>query len=139
VTTIAADPVTGVIAYESRITRGDYILDDDCDKCVIRDGIAFFVAGDVAHEQQFIDQYPDGKIDKHADLDAFVVIDGQVNLAGVEEGRIWSMPLNKPYAIGVGGPIAVGAMAYGASVEDAVQIAIDHTQSSGGKVRTFKL
>ena len=29
----------GVIAYDSRVTRGDLITDDDCDKCIERDGV----------------------------------------------------------------------------------------------------
>ena len=138
-TTIIADPINGVIAYDSFFTHGDYILDGDCEKRVERGGISFFFAGDAAHEEAFMDAYPGGKIDKGADIDAFVVDGGAIYLAGVADGVVWRCPIKKTYAIGIGGPVALGAMAHGASVEEAVKTSIDLVTSSGGKIRTYKL
>ena len=60
----------------------------------------------------------------------------QVRMSG--EGREW-IAANAPFhAIGSGYRIAIGAMAAGASAEEAVRIACEHDEGCRGPVRIFK-
>jgi len=50
-----------IIAYDSRLTQGDTILDNDHCKSAVRDGIHFFLAGYSHLMECMIDMYFGGE------------------------------------------------------------------------------
>ncbi|MCE1010273.1 proteasome subunit beta [Pseudomonas monteilii] len=132
----------GVIAYDSRVTRGDLITDDDCDKCIERDGVKFFLTGAVCDYDALVGAYfgtsPSGKVD----ASAIVLHDGNLMMVAVDDDTgLWKSPLkaDRPYAIGSGTPYAFAAMDMGASAEKAVEMAARRDTSTGGRVRTQRV
>lgn len=130
----------GVIAYDSRGTRGDIISNDNLDKRVMSDGIAFFMAGSVADYKHLIDGYTKGaRPPKESDVDALIVDKGVVYRAGTGDGEFWFHPAQPVDAIGSGTRFALTAMDCGLSARDAVKMAAKRDTGTGGKIRTFKI
>jgi len=133
-----------VIAYDSRVTRGSYIEDDDCQKCITIKGIKFFCTGTEKSQNAIIDYWFKGKADADdVDGNAFVW-DGK-NLYDIsvdkEEGKIHKdiVDLSKYYAIGSGTDHAITAMDLGMSAYQAVRMAAKRDTHTGGKIRKVKL
>lgn len=91
----------GVIAYDSRVTRGDLITDDDCDKCIERDGVKFFMSGALCDYDALVGAYfgtaPSGKVD----ASAIVVDAGKLMMVAVDDDTgLWKSPIkpDRPYA-----------------------------------------
>ncbi|HBP4991375.1 TPA: proteasome subunit beta [Pseudomonas aeruginosa] len=132
----------GVIAYDSRITRGNLITDDDYDKCIERDGVKFFLSGPTCDYDTLVGAYfgalPSGKVCAFA-----IVLDAdRLMLIAVDDDTgLWRSPIqaDRPYAIGSGAPYAFAAMDMGASAEMAVEMAARRDTSTGGKVRTLRI
>lgn len=58
--------------------------------------------------------------------------------AAFEFGHGYLIPIDADYhAIGSGAQFAMGAMAFGASAEDAIQCAMAHDKATGGHVTTY--
>lgn len=132
----------GVIAYDSRVTRGDLITDDDCDKCIERDGVRFFLSGALCDYEALVAAYfgvaPSGKVD----ASAIVLDDGNLMMVAIDDDDgLWKSPIkpDRPYAIGSGTPYAFAAMDMGASAEKAVEMAARRDTSTGGKIRTLRI
>lgn len=132
----------GVIAYDSRITRGDLIIDDDYDKCIERDGVKFFMSGATCDYDALVSAYfgtaPSGKVD----ASAIVLDSGNLMMVAVDDDTgLWKSLLkpDRPYAIGSGTPYAFAAMDMGASAEKAVEMAGRRDTGTGGKVRTLRI
>lgn len=132
----------GVIAYDSRVTRGDLITDDDCDKCIERDGVKFFMSGALCDYDALVGAYfgtaPSGKVD----ASAIVVDGGKLLMVAVDDDTgLWKSPIkpDRPYAIGSGTPYAFAAMDMGASAEKAVEMAARRDTSTGGTIRTLRI
>jgi len=72
---------------------------------------------------------------KNSDFELLIIpLDGRLRLL-YSDGR--GLFLDKPfYAIGSGSDYAMGAMAHGASAEEAVRIAAVFDTATGGKIRT---
>lgn len=132
----------GVIAYDSQISRGDVIVYDDYDKCLIRDGVRFFCAGATADFPALIDAYfgvrPAGPVEVSA-----MVLDGDsLMLVAVDDKTgIWKTQImrDQPYAIGSGMSFAFAAMDMGASAVRAVEAAAKRDTGTGGTIRAFRI
>ena len=135
----------GVIAYDSRVTQGDRVLDDNFNKRRTKDGVQFFIAGNMTDDEAVMDGYFSG-IDVIEDLDGnpnadFLIVDGtDIYYGRVCQEAFWKMKLTNstPYAIGSGSSYALGAMAAGATAKEAVQIATRDV-FTGGKIRIYKI
>jgi hypothetical protein len=128
----------GVMAADSRINSGDthhYTMDK-----MIRgnSGELIGVVGDVAEIQRFMNWYTGGEEEQgpKKNFDALVVLDdGQV--VGYFDDLV-PIPLHGSYfAIGSGSDIALGAMSMGATAEEAVVKACEHSSSCGLPIKTM--
>jgi ATP-dependent protease HslVU (ClpYQ) peptidase subunit len=132
----------GVIAYDSQVTRGDVITDDDYEKCIEQKGVKFFCTGAVADHQRLVDAYfgakPEGNIDAAA-----LVTDGEIlmHIAVDDDTGLWKSPirLDRVYAIGSGTPYAFAAMDMGGTAYQAIEAAKKRDTSTGGTIRTLTI
>jgi len=137
VTTIAYK--AGVIAYDSRVRRGDLIVTDSADKCRVEKGVRFFLTGYVSDEDELVAAYfGEGEISDGNSCAAFVVDGDKVLLIGAEDGEMYKQPVHSAGdAIGSGTPFALAAMDMGADAERAVEIAAGRDSATGGHIRCF--
>ena len=136
----------GIVAYDSRITEGSFVVDNNCDKMRKVQGLTFFVCGDVAGENALIRSYVNGACTEEdaetaAHSMAWVVDGGIIYRLLTLEGELYIEP-QRPgnhIALGSGTPFAIGAMDAGASAMEAVKIAAQRDVATGGKIRTWKI
>lgn len=132
----------GVIAYDSRQTRGGAIISDDCLKREVVDGVSFFLSGAVCDEKALIAAYFGTPSKYPVECSGYVIDGGKLMLVGHDDKTgIWKQPLDlsNPDAIGSGSAYALAAMDMGASSEDAVRAAMKRDIYTGGKVRTVNV
>lgn len=132
----------GVVAFDSRQTAGNTILDDDFDKRRARDGVSFFISGKTGDVPKLMDAWFGAKVEGPVDVTALVVEGGELWLCSWTDGDgLWKvrLPLDKPYSIGSGQDHAWTAMDLGCTAAQAVKMAMKRDVSTGGKVRTFKI
>jgi 20S proteasome alpha/beta subunit len=127
-----------VIAYDSRMTQGDRIVDDDAEKCIERDGHYFFLAGSVSDADDFVDMFFGGESREDGSVGFILDPDGNLWQGGVDpDDGFWRVrrDLKKTWVVGSGGDHAITAMDLGASAEKAVEMAMKRDVRTGGKVR----
>jgi len=132
----------GVIAYDSRQTRNDRIVSDNCLKSHIVDGVNFFLAGTVCDEKALIAAYFGTPSPVPVECSGYAVDGGKLLMIGHDDDTgLWRQDLDlaNPDAIGSGAPYALAAMDMGASAEDAVRAAMKRDIYTGGIVRSIKL
>jgi 20S proteasome alpha/beta subunit len=132
----------GVIAFDSRSTRHNTIVDDDCNKCYIRDGVRFFLCGMPAEQEELVGEYFGEESKDDYESHAIVVDGGKLMHFGKTENEgIWKHQLDKskPYSIGSGEDHAITAMDCGLSAREAVKMAMKRDTGTGGKIRVFKV
>lgn len=131
----------GVIAYDSRITRGDTILDDDYNKNKIFNGVNFFLAGQSHLMDSMIDMYFGGKLVELSSSPTMIVLDNnKLFLVGYSDNEIWKfrVSLKNHIAIGSGSDHALTAMDMGSTAIEAVEMANKRDICTGGTIRFFK-
>jgi len=129
----------GVIAFDSRQTRNDRIVSDDCQKFQVVDGVSFFLSGAVCDEKALIAAYFGTPSSVPVECSGYVVDSGKLLMVGHDDKTgIWKqeLDLSNPDAIGSGTPYALAAMDMGASAEEAVRAAMKRDIYTGGKIRT---
>jgi len=132
----------GVIAYDSRQTRGDRIVSDNSPKCQVVNGVSFLLSGVVCDENALISAYFGTPSPVPVECSGFVVDGYRLMMVGHDDKTgIWKMDLDlaNPDAIGSGAPYALAAMDMGASAEDAVRMAMKRDIYTGGIVRSINL
>lgn len=130
----------GVIAYDSRQTKGGAIVSDDCLKCEIVNGVSFFLSGCVCDEQALIAAYFGTPSKDSVECSGFVVDNGKLMVVGHDDKTgIWKQPLDPANAdaIGSGSAYALAAMDMGASADEAVRASMKRDIYTGGTVRTM--
>jgi ATP-dependent protease HslVU (ClpYQ) peptidase subunit len=130
----------GVIAYDSRQTRGGAIVSDDCLKHEVVDGVSFLLAGAVCDERALIAAYFGTPSPVPVECSGYAVDGGKLMLVGHDDNTgVWKQELDpsNPDAIGSGSAYALAAMDMGASAEDAVRAAMKRDIYTGGLVRTL--
>lgn len=129
----------GVVAFDSRVTRGSLIDDDDCDKCITVNGVHFILAGAESVFPKIIEGYFGVEVSAYnGEATGFVVDGGNLWLVGIEsEGGFWknSVDLSKALSVGSGRDHATTAMDCGKTAREAVQFAIKRDVYTGGAVR----
>jgi ATP-dependent protease HslVU (ClpYQ) peptidase subunit len=139
VTTIAY--ANGVIAADTLATWGT-TRDGFVDKIAKRGPFLAGTSGSIVASQAFLDWFnggmrgdppsmPDG------DATTFGVIVTPEDLILTWGPRGWERTRNQTVAMGSGGEFAQGAMAMGATPEQAVKVAIQFDTKSGGEVMAF--
>lgn len=132
----------GVIAYDSRQTRGGAIVSDDAPKCQVVDGVSFFLAGAVCDEKALIAAYFGTPSAVPVECSGYAVDGGKLLMVGYDDKTgIWKQELDpaNPDAIGSGSAYALAAMDMGASAEDAVRAAMKRDIYTGGKIRALRI
>lgn len=132
----------GVIAYDTRQTRGDRVVSDDCEKCHTVEGVHFFLSGAVCDEKALIDAYFGTPSSQPVECSGYVADHGRLMLIGHDDKTgIWKQDLDpsNPDAIGSGFAYAISAMDMGASAEEAVRSAMKRDLHTGGRVKTVRI
>lgn len=132
----------GVIAYDSRQTRNDRIVSDNCQKCEVVKGVSFFLSGAVCDEKALIAAYFGTPSPVDIECSGYVVDGGKLIMVGHDDKTgIWKQELDmsNPDAIGSGAQYALAAMDMGASAADAVLAAMKRDIYTGGFVTAIKL
>ncbi|TFF38134.1 proteasome subunit beta [Pseudomonas sp. RIT623] len=132
----------GVIAYDSRQTRGGAIVSDNAPKCQVVDGVSFFLSGAVCDEKALIAAYFGTPSAVAVECSGYAVDDGKLLMVGHDDKTgIWRQELDpeNPDAIGSGSAYALAAMDMGANAEEAVRAAMKRDIYTGGKVVTFRM
>ena len=145
-----------VVCYKNGVLASDSLVSNSImnagsmQKVLKRGGYLVGVSGSCKDAAMFLDAVkeipvealdnfiPDPVTMKFDNLGAiFVKPDGTV--LHVDEGGYF-FQIDAPFhAEGSGAPIAIGAMAAGASAQEAVEIAIEYVPSCGGKVQSVEL
>lgn len=132
----------GVIAYDSRQTRGGTIVADNAIKRQVVEGVSFFLSGAVCDSSALIAAYFGTPSPVPVECSGYAVDGGKLMMVGHDDRTgIWRQELDpsNPDAIGSGAAHALTAMDMGASAADAVRAAIKRDIYTGGKVRTYKV
>lgn len=132
---------SGLIACDSRQTRGDRIVSDSCSKCTEVDGVKFFLAGSVCDEAALIAAYFGKPSSVPVESSGYAADNGVLMLIGHDENGIWKQVLDlaNPDAIGTGAPYALTAMDMGASAEESIAAAAKRDIYTGGAVKVYNL
>lgn len=137
-TTIAYDNARKSIAVDGRCTGDGIIKTDEDIKYLFTCDQAWFFCGQVSDYYLLLQAFNGEKVSK-CDSNALLVIDKQVYLCGVDEGRFWKEKVNYNCAIGSGYKFALAAMDFGKSAKEAVEYAATRDTYTGGKIFVFDI
>lgn len=141
-TTIAYHHESKTIACDGRMTSGNRIVTDDCNKMTkCERGWLWFASGSAAQVERLIEYYQEGaETGDNNTAWAFVVKDKEVYMAYIEDETYSMLKVDYSDAIGSGREFAVGAMDHGAkNAKEAVKYACTRDSVSGGKIRQYKV
>ncbi|AUR86461.1 nucleophile aminohydrolase [Vibrio phage 1.085.O._10N.222.51.E3] len=139
-TTIAYHHESGIIAYESRLTRSGTICSDDFEKSFEKDGITFVMTGSIADQQQLIADYPSFSADYVYRCHGVMIMDREAySFCFNDNQEFEAFKLSFNEAWGSGSDHALTAMDCGKSSSEAVELAISRDCNSGGKVRQISV
>lgn len=128
----------GVIAYDSRSTRGTTILDDDTNKLQVVKGVRFLCTGATCDFAALIAAFFGADAPSAVEASALAWDGSALWLVGHDDKTgAWkdSLELDRPYAIGSGSNHALTAMDMGATAVEAIQMAKKRDTCTGGRVR----
>lgn len=130
----------GIIAYDSRSIRNDYIDSDKCKKRRAYKDHTFFLAGSVADMEGLMAALVH---DLPGDFECgglMVDPDGELWVCGGSDSP-WKhlQDLEAAVSFGSGQQFAMSAMDFGHTAKQAVKYAMTRDPGTGGKVHTFKL
>ena len=133
----------GIIAYDSRVSAGGTIYDDNCDKRVKVEDTYFFFVGETAGEADLADWFLHRKrTEQLGDTHAMVFYGGALYTIGYDKKKgYYSNPerLANVTAIGSGSICALTAMDLGCTAREAVKMAMKRDTATGGRIRTHTL
>ncbi|WP_248769075.1 proteasome subunit beta [Pseudomonas sp. MWU12-2345] len=132
----------GVIAYDSRVTRGTTITDDDAEKCQELKGVRFICTGAACDFQALMGAYFGSPSPSKVEASGLVIDGDALWLIGHDDDTgLWKdrLELDRPYAIGSGSSHAFTAMDMGANAYKAVEMAKKRDSCTGGLVRTLTI
>lgn len=137
----------GIIAWDSRMTASNLIVDDDYDKHIVIADIHFFCSGATEFVEDFCNAYA-ARSATVRDMDVGAIVfepNGKLFKSAVEEKhgqfRIWRapIPLGRISALGSGHDFVLAFMDMGLSAEEAVQRTMKFDAATGGRVHTFQI
>jgi ATP-dependent HslUV protease subunit HslV len=127
----------GVMASDSLCTRGDHRLAQVTKIAKGADGSLLGVSGDALRCAEFLRWFATGCIGEPEgdEWEIYAIVARPDGSVGIIEDCCSPFPVEGPFfAAGSGADYAIGAMAAGASAEEAVRIAISHCITCGGPV-----
>lgn len=137
----------GIIAWDSRMTASNLIVDDDYDKHIVIADIHFFCSGATEFVEDFCNAYA-ARSATVRDMDVGAIVfepNGKLFKSAVEEKhgqfRIWRapIPLGRISALGSGHDFVLAFMDMGLTAEEAVQRVMKFDAATGGRVHTFQI
>lgn len=133
----------GIVAYDTRITVNNTIIDDDYEKMHEVNNIKFFLTGTVSDFEFMMDSYFKKEGVKN-DIDAAaIVIDGDdlYHASIDDDGNFWRFKINKKkhYAIGSGREFALAFMDTGMDSHDAIRATMGRDCYTGGIVKIYSV
>jgi ATP-dependent protease HslVU (ClpYQ) peptidase subunit len=132
----------GIIAYDSRQTRNDTIVDDDREKKIVRDGVVFIFCGTPAEFDDLIAEYFGNSSRDEYNSHGIVFDKGKLyHFSKTKDDGLCKHPLDpmKQFAIGSGEDHAWTAMDCGLCAIDAIEKAKLRDTGTGGKVRSYSI
>ncbi len=140
-TTIVYDHKEGVIAYDSRVTRGSRIVTDTKNKLRTVGDRVFIMSGTCSDIDNYVENYHTGEVDKDSDSYGFMVEDGKVYWVTLDSttGKVLTSLCDYSESCGSGQDHAITAIDCGKSAVEAVELAIKRDNCSGGKVNEFHI
>ncbi|WP_248920466.1 proteasome subunit beta [Pseudomonas entomophila] len=132
----------GVIAYDSRTVRGTVVMEDDCEKLQVVNGVSFICTGATCDFDALIAAYFGEPATVPVEASGYAITDGELWLVGHDDKTgIWKSRIgsSRVDAIGSGSPFALAAMDMGASAYQAVEMAARRDTNTGGKIRTVRV
>lgn len=132
----------GVIAYDSRTTRGGLIQSDNKDKSITKGDVRMFFCGVFSDGDELMSAYL-GESDKTFDESHAIVVDnGNIyHFCVTKEDGVSKYPIDagEYFAIGSGTDHAYTAMDLGLSAKEAVKMAAKRDTGTGGRIRVYKI
>ena len=134
----------GIIAYDSRFTCNNVIVDDNGDKKIEADGKVFILTGAQSDFIYLIDSYLHDKLIRKVrdPIRALVVDNGKLYSSAISShDGFWRCEesLSNHVAIGSGCDFALAFMDTGMTAEEAVRDTCKRDIYTGGTIRTFKI
>lgn len=140
-TTIVYDHENKLIACDSReTTAGGFIVTDNATKFDRVNGDMWFICGNKADKELFIDNFEHNKqVPENVSCSGLLVRDKKVYKVCNEEGvyKLDELPSNE--GLGSGGWPALCAVDLGHSAEDAVSYAMTRDVFTGGKIYLYDI
>jgi ATP-dependent protease HslVU (ClpYQ) peptidase subunit len=130
----------GIIACDKQGTDGNVGMKASF-KAVRTDDTVYLITGTLYKGVRFAEWLADGQHGKAPKLKNTDVLEFDMRSGKlvIYEGQSYPLPVEETmYAYGSGGQIALGAMAAGATAEEAVKIAIKYDVYTGGGVQVYR-
>lgn len=128
----------GYVAWDSQITVETARLPYVIDKVWTLNGKIYAFAGDIPRMDSVIEWHRDGALPEVAPKGTWdLLVVGRRSAHVYTNDVPFASKIRAPFAMGSGGPYALGALAAGASAFDAVKIAAKYDTATGGKVNVI--
>lgn len=140
-TTIAYNHKEKEIAYDGRLTGGNYIFKDDEIKRIEKNNVHYFVAGETAGIETFIETFENNKASPENIDNIALLVDANKNvyLMSIANSVYKKCLLSHNDAIGSGCDWAIAAMDFGKTAAEAVKYAAKRDCKTGGTIRVFDI
>lgn len=131
----------GIIAYDSRSCRGEFIESDRTNKRHDFKDHIFFLSGSMADFEGLMAMIVNESTTGCYDAGGLMVDPEGVlwKVGGQDNPWRQRQDLELPTAFGSGTDFAIAAMDFGCTAKEAVKYAMTRDPGTGGKVRTFRL
>ena len=137
-TTVVYNHEEKEIGIDSRVTSGNFIESDDYIKMIEANGIKFFLCGEVAGMEMIVRNYPDD-LEFETNSHGFLLKDGVITYLYTDGLKIREITQNNSLSVGSGSEWALAALDMGKTTEEAIKYAMTRDNSTGGKIRIYKL
>jgi len=138
-TTIVYCHKTKQVAVDSRQTAGGDIVNNNYDKTRYKKANLWFLSGDTAEIESFMNHEHRDEIDSPFSCRALFISNRKVYLAVNSNGHMLVEELGANCGIGSGAYWAESALDFGKTAKEAVEYAATKDCYTGGKVRVFNL
>jgi ATP-dependent protease HslVU (ClpYQ) peptidase subunit len=129
------------IAADSQVSRGTMVDDTNFNK-LIRIPEGWLGVAGCCHDLRILQGYLGGVIEElphELNVEGLILMDkGGANRVSVQNGIMVVDKVKQPYSVGSGSGYAIAAARAGASIKEAVKIAISLDALSGGTVKVKK-
>lgn len=137
-TTVVYNHKQKEIGIDSRTTVGYQIESDNTIKMKEKEGVKFFMCGDLADIEMIVECYPN-EVYNEPNACGFIVTDGEVKYIYCEGLTIKTTKQVNSYAVGSGSTYALSALDFGKTTREAIKYASTRDAGTGGKVRIYKI